>query len=421
MSIFQEFKWRGVLNDYTNETEEYLAVNKVTAYIGFDPTASSLHVGSLLPIMCLARLQKYGHKPLAIVGGGTGMIGDPSGKIQERRLLSREKIEENLLGIKSQLALFLDFSAGINSANIINNAEWLLSLSMMDFLRDVGKYFTINYMRSKDSVKKREEEGISFTEFSYMLLQAYDFYILCEKYNCTLQMGGSDQWGNIIAGIDLIGKKTGKQAYGLTFPLVTSSTGIKFGKTESGTIWLDPNLTSPYRFYQFWLNTSDDDVIRYLKYFSWLTENEIKKLEDGTIQNPEKRVAQHVLAEEMTKMVHGVELLNRAKIASDILFGGDVYALSSNEIKDIFSDVPSSNFLFTEISRNTISIIDLLFAADIVASKGEGRRVIENGGIYVNNIKITHAELIISPNHAIEDKYIVIRKGKKNFHLINLI
>jgi tyrosyl-tRNA synthetase len=421
MDIFQELNWRGVVKDYANETEKHLAENKVTAYIGFDPTAASLHVGSLLPIMCLARLQKFGHTPIAIVGGGTGMIGDPSGKTVERQLLTYEKIQENLEGIKKQLSLFLDFEAKDNPAQIINNADWLMPLKMMDFLRDIGKHFTTNYMRSKESVKKREEDGISFTEFSYMLLQAYDYYILCKDHGCTLQMGGSDQWGNIIAGIDLIRRKTGEAAYGLTFPLVTSSTGVKFGKTESGTVWLDANLTSPYKFYQFWLNTADIDVIRYLKYFSWLDEKRIGELEAEIEANPEKRIAQQVLAEEVTTNVHGKDALDRAKFASQILFGGDMAGLSASEIKDIFEDVPSANFALSELEKGETIITDFLTANQITSSKGEAKRLIESGGIYLNNKPFSETNLFVSKDFSIEGKYIIVRKGKKNYYLVNLI
>lgn len=421
MNIFQEFEWRDVVKDYTNETEKHLTENKVTAYIGFDPTAASLHVGSLLPIMCLARLQKFGHIPIAIVGGGTGMIGDPSGKVAERQLLTLEKLEENLQGIKKQLSRFLDFEAKENPAKIINNADWLVPISMMDFLRDIGKHYTTNYMRAKDSVKKREEEGLSFTEFSYMLLQAYDYLVLYEKNNCTLQMGGSDQWGNIVAGIDLIGKKTGKQAYGLTFPLVISSTGVKFGKTESGTIWLDANLTSPYKFYQFWLNTADDDVIKYLKFFTWLDKKKIDDLETETKNNAGQRKAQQVLAEEITKSVHGTDLLNKAKSASQILFGGEMKGISAIEIKDIFDNVPSSNFLLADIENGETYIADFLVSNQIFTGKGEARRMIDSGGIYINNEKISQSDLVVSKEHSIGGKFIVIRKGKKNYYLINLI
>lgn len=421
MSIFNELEWRGVVKDYANETEKHLAENKITAYIGFDPSAASLHVGSLLPIMCLARLQRFGHTPIAILGGGTGMIGDPSGKTIERQLLTNEKIQENLQGIKKQLAHFLDFEAKDNPAQLINNADWLMPIKLLEFLRDVGKHFTTNYMRSKESVKRREEEGISFTEFSYMLLQAYDYFVLHQKHQCTLQMGGSDQWGNIVAGMDLIRRKTGESAYGLTFPLVTSSTGVKFGKTESGTIWLDAELTSPYKFYQFWLNTEDADVVRYLKYFSWLDKDAIGELEAETKNNPEKRIAQQVLAEEVTAAVHGKDLLERAKFASGILFGGDMTGLSAGEIKDIFDDVPSSDFSLAELEKGEMVITEFLAVNQITSSKGEAKRLIENGGIYLNNEKVSETNLTVSKDFSIEGKYVVVRKGKKNYHLVNLI
>jgi len=421
MNIFKEFEWRGVVKDFSNKTEKHLAENKVTAYIGFDPSAASLHVGSLLPIMCLARLQKFGHTPIAILGGGTGMIGDPSGKTVERQLLTNEKIEENLEGIRKQLAHFLDFDAKENPALLINNADWLLPVTLLDFLRDVGKYFTTNYMRSKESVKRREEDGISFTEFSYMLLQAYDYYVLCRDHDCTLQMGGSDQWGNILAGTDLIRKKLERSAYGLTFPLVTSSTGVKFGKTESGTVWLDPELTSPYKFYQFWLNTADDDVIRYLKYFSWLDKEAIEDLERKTVNEPEKRAGQLVLAEEITATVHGQAKLERARFASQSLFGGDMSNLTPEEIRDIFDDVPSSDFALSELETGQTAILDFLVRSQVTASKGEAKRLLESGGIYLNNVKVSETNSIVSTNASIANKYIVVRKGKKNYFLVNLV
>jgi tyrosyl-tRNA synthetase len=420
MNIFQEFEWRGVVKDFSNETEKHLAENKVTAYIGFDPSAASLHVGSLLPIMCLARLQKFGHTPIAILGGGTGMIGDPSGKTVERQLLTYEKIQENLDGIKKQLAHFLDFDTKENPALLINNADWLLPVKLLDFLRDVGKYFTTNYMRSKESVKRREEEGISFTEFSYMLLQAYDYYILCRDNDCTLQMGGSDQWGNILAGTDLIRKKLERSAYGLTFPLVTSSTGVKFGKTESGTVWLDPELTSPYKFYQFWLNTADDDVIRYLKFFSWLDKEAIEDLERKTLSEPEKRAGQQILAEEITATVHGNEKLERARIASQTLFGGDMSNLTPEEIHDIFDDVPSSDFALSQLESG-VNITEFLAVNNVASSKGQAKRLIEDGGIYLNNKRVSETGTSVSKEFSIADKYIVVRKGKKHYYLVNLV
>src|SRR6266404_5250427 len=290
MNLYQEFQWRDMLYEATPDLREVLANEKLTAYIGFDPSAASLHVGSLLPVMGLARLQRFGHTPIAIAGGGTGLIGDPSGKTKERQLLTHEQVEENLLGIKEQLSRFLDFKAANNPARIINNADWLVPISMMEFLRDVGKYFTVNNLLAKEAIKRRLEtdDGISFTEFSYPLLQAYDYLVLYDRYKCTLQMGGSDQWGNIVAGIDLIRRLRSAKAHGLLFPLVATAAGVKFGKTEAGAVWLDPKLTSPYRFYQFWLNTDDRDVISYLKFFTWLSKEEIGGLEGSVRSEPEK-------------------------------------------------------------------------------------------------------------------------------------
>src|SRR5438128_11747872 len=314
-NIYDKFQWRGMLYEATPDLREVLANEKVTAYIGFDPSAASLHVGSLLPVMGLARLQKSGHTPIAIAGGGTGLIGDPSGKTKERQLLTQEQVEENLAGIKEQLSRFLDFDATINPARIINNADWLAPISMMEFLRDVGKYFTVNNLLAKEAIKRRLEmdEGISFTEFSYPLLQAYDYLVLHDQHGCTLQMGGSDQWGNIVAGIDLIRRLRGTRAHGLVFPLVTTTSGVKFGKTEAGAVWLDANLTSPYRFYQFWLNTDDADVGRYLRFFTFLERAAIEALEEAARTSPESRDAQRTLARELTRMVHGEQSVERAE------------------------------------------------------------------------------------------------------------
>src|SRR6184192_1377008 len=314
MNIYDEFQWRGMLYEATPELREVLVKDKVTAYIGFDPSAPSLHVGSLLPVMGLARLQKFVHTPIAIAGGGTGLIGDPSGKTKERQLLTHEQVEANLEGLKKQLSRFLDFNATDNPARIVNNAEWLAPITMMEFLRDVGKYFTVNNLIGKEAIKRRleSEEGISFTEFSYPLLQAYDYLVLHDRYKCTLQMGGSDQWGNIIAGIDLIRRLRSAKAHGLVFPLVTTSSGVKFGKTEAGAVWLDAKLTSPYRFYQFWLNTDDRDVIVYLKFFTWLSNEDIDQLEQTVKSSPENREAQRKLAREVTAMLHGESELEKA-------------------------------------------------------------------------------------------------------------
>src|SRR5205807_5458010 len=329
MNLFDEFKWRGMLHEATPELREVLAKEKLTTYIGFDPSAASLHVGSLLPVMGLARLQRFGHTPIALVGGGTGLIGDPSDKTKERQLLTTEQVEVNLAGIKEQLSHFLDFDAKENPARIVNNADWLGPITMMEFLRDVGKYFTVNNLIGKEAISRRleSEEGISFTEFSYPLLQAYDYLMLFDRYNCTLQMGGSDQWGNILAGTDLIRRLRGARAHALVFPLVTSSSGVKFGKTEAGAVWLDAKLTSPYRFYQFWLNTDDRDVITYLKFFTWLSKEEISELKEGVRSEPETRKAQRELARHVTSLLHGETELAKAVRASEVLFGKEISGL----------------------------------------------------------------------------------------------
>jgi tyrosyl-tRNA synthetase len=423
MNVFEEFQWREMLYDASEGLEEALKSQSMTAYIGFDPTAASLHVGSLLPIMGLVRLQQYGHKPIALVGGGTGMIGDPSGKIQERQLLSKEQIEYNLEGIKAQLSLFLDFESKTNPARLINNAEWLTPISLVDFLRDVGKHFTVNYMLAKESVRRRYEEGdgISFTEFSYILLQAYDFLVLHDRYGCTLQMGGSDQWGNIVAGIELIRKMRGARSYGMVFPLVTTNAGIKFGKTEAGSVWLDPNLTSPYRFYQFWINTDDRDVVKYLKFFTMLDQREIAELEISVSTSPENRTAQKRLAEEVTRMVHGESNLLKAVHASQVLFGGEIVDLSAREVLDIFAEVPSSDMPGANFEGEGVSIIDLVVACGYATSKSAARRLIEAGGIYVNNRRISDIHAMIGLSSLIDGQYLVLRKGAREYHLVRVV
>jgi len=421
-NLFDELSWRGVVYDKTEGLPELLALERVTAYIGFDPTASSLHVGSLLPVMALARLQRFGHTPIAIVGGGTGMIGDPSGKSQERTLLSPSEIEANLVGIREQLSRFLDFTVARNAARIVNNAEWLASIDLLSFLRDAGKHFTVNYMLQKESVNRRLEsaEGISFTEFSYLLLQAYDFLQLSDRCGCVLQMGGSDQWGNITAGIDLIRKVRGKKAHGLVMPLVTTSSGVKFGKTEAGTIWLDGGRTSPFRFYQFWLNTDDQDVIRYLKFFTFLEQPTIAALEDATTKEPEKREAQRVLASEMTTLVHGVEQQFRAERASSLLFAEDISTLPVEDVLDVFADVPSSEVPAVEFREQGIPIVELVTRVQLVASKGEARRLVQSGGIYVNNRRISDASARVTIEEAIGGRLFVVRKGQRQNHLVRI-
>ena len=422
-NVFDELQWRGLVYDATEELPELLAGEKVTAYIGFDPTSDSLQVGNLLALMGLARLQRFGHTPIALAGGGTGMIGDPSGKAQERQLLSREQVEANVEAIKVQMGRFLDFEVKGNPARILNNADWLMPISLIEFLRDVGKYFTVNYMMAKDSVKSRleREEGISYTEFSYMLLQAYDFLHLFEHHQCKLQAGGSDQWGNITAGVELIRRVQGQRAYGLVYPLVTSAGGVKLGKTESGTVWLDPNRTSPYRFYQFWLNQEDADVINYLKYFTWLGKPEIEEIEHKLEEHPERREAQRTLAQKMTRIVHGETALAKAEQASQVLFGGEIAGLSAGDIQDIFADVPSTRVPKQAFEGEGMAVVDLLETVRMVRSKGEARRLIAGGGIYVNNVRVGDEPERVSLADAIDGQFLVLRKGKKTYHVVQVV
>jgi tyrosyl-tRNA synthetase len=435
LNLFEEYQWRGMVYDATESVAEALANEKLTTYIGFDPTAASLHVGSLLPVMALARLQRFGHSPVALVGGGTGLIGDPSGKPQERQLLSKEKIEENVQGIRSQLLPFLDFEAKGNPARMVNNADWLTTIGLTDFLRDVGKYFTINSMLAKESVRRRlEESGLSFTEFSYMLLQAYDYLVLYDQYGCKLQMGGSDQWGNITAGIDLIGRlrsdenwqpsregeKKPSLAHGIVFPLVTKADGTKFGKTEAGTIWLDPRLTSPFHFYQFWLNTDDPDVDKYLKFFTWLSREEIEELARSREAAPEKRESQIRLAREVTRNLHGETALAAAERASAILFGEEIAGLAPGEVEDIFADVPSSEIPREHLAAEGMPIVDLLVACGLVPSKAEARRSISAGGIYLNNQRSADEKRMVTRDDAIGGRFLVLRKGRKTYHLVRV-
>ena len=421
MSLFDELEWRGMLYDSTDGLRELAATERLTAYIGFDPTSSSLHVGSLLTVMGLARLQRFGHTPIAIVGGGTGMIGDPSGKSQERVLLSREQIEINVAGIRDQLSHFLDFDAPGNAAKIVNNADWLGTIDLLSFLRDVGKHFTVNYMLQKDSVNRRleSEEGISYTEFSYLVLQAYDFLELYDRYGCTLQMGGSDQWGNITAGIDLIRKLRAKKAHGLVWPLMTTASGTKFGKTEAGAVWLDAARTPPFKFYQFWLNTDDRDAVPYLKSFTFLERPQIEELDQATKTSPERREAQRVLAREVTSLVHGADQVARAERASHVLFGEDLTALSVDDVLAVFDDVPSTEVTVDEFGSG-LGLVDLVARVRLAPSKGEARRLVQSGGVYVNNRRLADPAHKLSRDEAIEGKLFVLRKGQKQNHLVRL-
>ena len=422
MDLFGEFEWRGLVYDATEGVRDALAKEQVTGYIGFDPTAPSLHVGSLLVMTALAHMQRCGHSPIAVVGGGTGMIGDPSGKTAERQLLTAEQVEANVEGIRAQLARYLDFDSTAAPARLVNNAEWLSKLGAIEFMRDVGKHFTVNAMLAKDSVKRRidSDEGITYTEFSYSLLQAYDFLVLFDRFNCTLQMGGSDQWGNIVAGMDLIRRVRGGKAHGLVLPLITTSSGTKFGKSEAGAVWLDPKLTSPFRFYQFWLNTDDSDAGRYLRYFTFLGRAAIDQLEEATRTAPESRDAQRALAREVTRMVHGDDDVARAERASGVLFGEDIAMLPADDVLSVFDDVPSSTVTADTLAGDGVAIVDLLATSGLAASKGEATRLIRGGGVYVNNRRVTDERARLRRSDAIEGQLFVLRKGGKQNHLIKI-
>ncbi len=361
--------------------------------------------------------------PIVLAGGGTGLVGDPSGKTAERQLLSYERVEQNLIGIRPQLEQFLDFGCKSNPAKLVNNADWLASISLMDFLREVGKNFTINMMMAKDSVRRRYNagDGISYAEFAYMLLQAYDFFVLNEKYNCTFEIGGSDQWGNITAGIDLIRKKSAKQAHGIVFPLVTNASGTKFGKTESGTVWLSADMTSPYRFYQWALNSDDRDVVNYLKYFTWMTQDEITDIAKSVETEPEKRTAQRKLAQELTRIVHGPEAIISAERASKVLFGGAIEGLSKNEVMDIFEEVPTCEMEKAKFSGDGHPALDFVADSGIVKSRGEGKRMLQAGGLYINNERLSGTDGAITLNRAIEEEILILRKGKKEYLVVKLI
>lgn len=420
--LIQDLEWRGALQDASEGAREALTAGPLTAYAGFDPTANSLHVGSLMPMLALARLQRAGHSPIAVVGGGTGLIGDPSGKAVERSLQTPEQVEANVAGIRVQLARFLDFEVKSNPARLVNNADWLTTMSAMAFLRDVGKYFTVNYMLAKESVKRRieSEDGISYTEFSYLLLQAYDFLELYDRHGCTVQIGGSDQWGNITAGIDLIRRLRATKAHGVVLPLVTTSAGTKFGKTEAGTVWLDPDRTSPFRFYQFWLNTDDKDSARYLKFFTFLDHAVIQELMHGIETAPEKREAQRVLAREVTKLVHGQDQLERAERTSTVLFGEDITTLPVADLLDVFGDAPSTDLARAEAEGDGVALVDLLVRAGLAPSKGEARRLVQSGGVYVNNRRQADVAARVRVAEAIGGQLFVLRRGQRQQHIVRV-
>lgn len=421
MSLYEELAWRGFIHQSTHpEIKELIDKESMTLYCGFDPTADSLHVGSLLPIIGLMHFQRHGHTPIALMGGATGMIGDPSGKTQERQLLDVAQLEQNVKGQRAQLERFLDFTGG-NAARIENNAAWLGELRFVEFLKDIGKYFSVNVMIARESVRARledREHGISYTEFSYQLLQAYDFLHLYDTSNCRLQIGGSDQWGNIVAGIDLTRRlRSGAATFGITFPLLTKADGSKFGKSEGGNIWLDAHRTSVYQFYQYWMNQADADTPRLLKLFTFLSKQEIEELEEEMRRVPEKRIAQQKLAEEITRLVHGEEALQKARRASQAIFGGDLGGMDDATLEHIFRDVPS-----TELPHSTLTgglpLVDVLVQCNVFASKGEARRMVQSGGLYLNNERIDGLETKLTEQSLASERICVIRKGKKNYHLL---
>ncbi len=425
MNIYEELQWRGLVSDCTDaaELQRQLAVRPVTLYCGFDPTADSLHVGSLVPLLALRRFQNAGHCPIAVAGGATGSIGDPSGKSAERQLLTKEQITANIAAIRPQLARLLDFEVQPNRASLVDNADWTVGVSYLDFLRDIGKHFSVNMMVAKESVRARMEDrevGISYTEFSYMLLQAFDFYVLARDHNCDLQIGGSDQWGNITAGIDLIRKKLGQPAWGLTLPLITKADGTKFGKTEAGTVWLDAKKTSVYRFYQFWINTDDRDVIRYLKYFTFLGHEEIEALEKSHAANPGAREAHRALAKSVTDIMHGEHATHEAIRASEVLFGAPLEGISEATFDDIVGEVPTKPLEKSKLDAAGPLLIELLVHAGLCPSKGQARKDVEGGGIYVNNVREANAQRALTTADLLFGRHVLLRKGKKNYTVLTV-
>ncbi|MCP4643517.1 MAG: tyrosine--tRNA ligase [bacterium] len=420
MTLFEELTWRGFVNQMTHDDlPKRLDSERLTFYCGFDPTADSLHIGQLIPLLGCAHLQRHGHTPVLLMGGGTGMIGDPSFKADERKLLDRQAIEANVEGIRAQLERYVSFE-GDNAATIVNNLDWLSQISLIDFLRDVGKHFSVNVMMSRESVKRRLEDrdhGISYTEFSYSLLQSYDFLHLHDESGCRLQVGGSDQWGNIVSGMDLTRRLRGTDTFGMTFPLLTKSDGAKFGKSESGNVWLDAAKSSPYKMYQFLVNTADADVSKLLRFLTFLPKEEIEALEAQVAESPEKRDAQRRLAEEVTRIVHGDDALQGALNATKAMFGGDLKGLDDATLEDIFSEMPSS-----ELPRDILSqgkaLLDVLVEAGVFASKGEARRMVKNGGLNVNNERVTDDAMTLTEDALASATIAVVRKGKKNYHLL---
>lgn len=415
-ALIEDLKWRGLIYQQTDEAgiEELLNKEQVTLYCGADPTADSLHIGHLLPFLTLRRFQEHGHRPIVLIGGGTGMIGDPSGKSEERVLQTEEQVEANVQGISNQMHKLFEFGTD-KGAVLVNNKDWLGQISLISFLRDYGKHVGVNYMLGKDSIQTRLEHGISYTEFTYTILQAIDFGHLNRELNCKIQVGGSDQWGNITSGIELMRRMYGQtEAYGLTIPLVTKSDGKKFGKSESGAVWLDADKTSPYEFYQFWINQSDEDVIKFLKYFTFLSKEEIDQLEQYKEAAPHKREAQKALAENVTRFIHGEDALNDAIRISQALFSGDLKSLSAKELKEGFKDVPQ-----VELSKDTTNIIDALIETGIGSSKRQAREDVNNGAIYINGERQQDVNYALTDEDKIEGAFTIIRRGKKKYFMVN--
>jgi tyrosyl-tRNA synthetase len=425
MNLIEELRWRGMLQDIMPGTDEQLNKEPTSAYIGFDPTADSLHIGSLVPILLLVHLQKAGHKPYALIGGATGMVGDPSGKSEERNLLSEEVLQHNQAGVKKQLEKFLDFDTSKpNAAVMVNNYDWFKEMYFLEFIRDVGKHITVNYMMAKDSVKKRieGETGISFTEFTYQLIQGYDFYWLYKHHNCKLQMGGSDQWGNITTGTELIRRKAGGEAFAFTCPLLTKSDGGKFGKTEKGNIWLDAEKTSPYQFYQFWLNAADDDAKKWIKIFTFLSKDEIDALIKQQDENAALRLLQKTLAKEITLFVHGEDGLKQALQTTEKLFAHQSAPAESLSEEDLESmeGVVKINYELSKLNAG-IDAVSFLAETNIFPSKGEARKMLQNGGVSINRKKIESVQFTVDNSILLHNKYLLVQKGKKNYYLIKMI
>ena len=423
MGIIEELEWRDLISDCTDREglQERLAKGPITLYCGFDPTADSLHVGSLVPLLALRRFQLCGHHPIAVAGGATGSIGDPSGKTAERQLLTHELLKANIEGVKVQLGSFMEFEGVENAAQLVDNADWTAPLSFLDVLRDIGKHFKVNAMVSKESVRARMEDrdvGISYTEFSYMILQALDFHYLCETQDCELQVGGSDQWGNITAGIDLIHRKQNRQAYGLTLPLITNADGTKFGKTESGAVWLDVNRTSIYQFYQFWVRVDDRDVVRYLKYFTFLSRDEVEELASQHEAEPHARIAHKALAREVTALVHGEEAVTEAIRASEILFGGELEGITEATFREVAGEVPTCELSTNRFGGEGLWLPELLHEAGLAQSRGQARKYVKGGGVYVNGKRIDDEQHKLPTTDLMFGKYVLLRRGKRNYAVV---